>query len=122
VIGWGSIVYGAGLSALAAAVGIRLLLRERRPAVLLSAAAAAAVGALAWNAILHRLEADEFFVDAPIAVFPVSWQDTGSAVFAAAAASVALGFGALRASTAFVLAQTALVCGLAALLVDVYLY
>ena len=58
----------------------------------------------------------------PFFVFPVSFEDTGSGVFAAAFSAVALGFGPLRAATAQRLALAVVTCGLAALLVDVYLY
>lgn len=122
MIGWGSIAYGAALSALLAAVVVAGLMRERRPAVLISAAAAAAAGPLAWNAILHDVGGDRFFHDAPVVVFPVSYQDTSSGVFATAAAALILGFGAMRASSARQLALAALLCGVAALVVDVYLY
>ena len=122
MIGWGSIAYGAALSALLAAIVVALAMRERRPAVLVSAALAAAAGPLAWNAILHDVGGDRFFHDAPVVVFPVSYQDTGSGVFATAAAALILGFGALRASSARQLALAALLCGVSALVVDVYLY
>ena len=122
MIGWGSIAYGAALSALLAAIVVALVMRERRPAVLVSAAFAAALGPLAWNAILHDVGGDRFFHDAPITVFPVSYQDTGSGVFATAAAALILGFGALRAATARTLALASLLCGVSALLVDIYLY
>jgi hypothetical protein len=55
-------------------------------------------------------------------VLPASWQDTGSGVFATAAAALVLGLGPLRAATGRRVALVALVCGLAAFLVDVYLY
>ena len=121
-IGWGSIAYGAALAALLAGVAVALLMRERRPAVLVSAALAAAAGPVAWNAILHDVGGDRFFHDAPIVVFPVSYQDTGSGVFAAAAAVLILGFGALRAASGRTLALASLLCGVSALLVDIYLY
>jgi hypothetical protein len=122
MIGWGSILYGAALSAVAAAVLVAFVLRARRVAVIVTGAAAAALGPLAWNAILHMVDASGFFVDAPIAVFPVSWQDTGSGVFALAAAFLLLTLGPMRAATGAVVARAAIACGLAALVVDVYLY
>lgn len=122
MISWGSIAYGAALSAAAAAAVVALVLRERRPVVLLAAALAAAVGPLAWNAILHDTGGDGFFVDAPFAVLPASWQDTGSGVFATAAAVLVLGLGPLRAASGRRVALVALACGIAAFLVDVYLY
>jgi hypothetical protein len=122
VIGWFSIAYGAALSALVAGAAVRFLLHERRVPVIVFAAASAAVGPIAWNSILHHVGGHGFFVDAPIIVFPISWQDTGSGVFATAAASVILGFGALRTSSARALLHATLACGIAALLVDIYLY
>jgi hypothetical protein len=75
-----------------------------------------------WNAILHATHADQFFHDAPIPVFPISWQDTGSGVFTIAVAAILLGFGPVRTQPARRLAQLALLAGLGALLVDIYLY
>jgi hypothetical protein len=121
MLGWGSIAYGAVLSGIVAAVGVRFLLRERRPSVLLIAALSALLAPFAWNSILRHTGGD-FLVDAPIVVFPISFQDTGSGVFTVALASLALGFGPLRAATGQRLALTAAVCGAAALLVDIYLY
>ena len=86
------------------------------------AAVASAVGPFVWNAILRDAGGNGFFVDAPVAVMPASWQDTGSGVFAAALSGVALGSTVLRASSGRRVALAALVCGLAAFLVDVYLY
>ena len=79
-------------------------------------------GPLFWNAILHRVGASEFFVDAPIAVMPASWQDTGSGVFTVAVAALVLGFGPGGNDAGRRVAWLALLCGLAAFLVDVYLY
>lgn len=119
---WGVIAYGAALSAVAAAVLVGLAGRERSPVVLGCAAVSAVLGALGWNAILHATHADQFFHDAPIPVFPISWQDTGSGVFSVAAAVVLLGFGPMRASPSRRLAFLAVLKGLGALLVDIYLY
>jgi hypothetical protein len=121
MISWAQIFYGAGLSALATGLLVALL-RPRRLATILGAAAAAAAGAVAWNAILRATHASTFFTDAPIVVLPASWQDTGSGVFAMAAATLVLGFGPQRAEPARRLAVTALLTGLGAFLVDVYLY
>jgi hypothetical protein len=122
VISWETILYGAALSAAAAAAAVALVGRERRIGVIVAAAVAGAAGPLAWNAILHDVGANGFFVDAPVSVLPASWQDTGSGVFALAAAALVLGFGPLRVTTGFALARASVACGLAAFLVDVYLY
>ena len=122
MLSWGVIGYGAALSAvLSAVLAVVIAVRERRPWVLVSVAGAL-LGAVAWNAILRATRADQFFHDAPIPLFPVSWQDTGSGVLSVAVAAVLLGFGAMRADPARRLAVLAVLAGLAALLVDVYLY
>jgi hypothetical protein len=122
MLSWGVIGYGAALSALAAAVLAALAGRERRPTVLVCAAVAALLGAVAWNAILHATHANQFFHDAPIPVFPISWQDTGSGVFTVALAALLLGFGPVRAEPARRLAVLTMLAGLGALLTDIYLY
>jgi hypothetical protein len=118
---WGAVAYGVALSGLLAALAMAVLLGERRRAVLVTAGLAAAAAPLAWDLILRDTGGD-FFVDAPGYVFPVSYEDTGSGVFAAALSALVLGFGPLRAATGQRLALAAAFCGLAALLVDIYLY
>ena len=121
MLSWATIGYGAALSAVLAAV-LALALRERRRVVLLGVAIGAAGGPLAWNAILRVTNANQFFVDAPIVVFPVSWQDTGSGVFAIAAIALILGLAALPTGSARRATTLALLGGISALLVDIYLY
>ncbi|MEV6056395.1 hypothetical protein [Streptomyces sp. NPDC052107] len=57
-----------------------------------------------------------------MAVFPISWQDTGSGVFTLAAASLGYGLGPLAAQPARTGIRYALLAAVAALLVDIYLY
>jgi uncharacterized membrane protein (UPF0136 family) len=122
MLSWGVIAYGAAASALLAVALVALAARQRSPAVLLTVAAGAAAGPAAWNAILRATGGDQFFVDAPIPVFPVSWQDTGSGVFALAGLAVLLGLGPLRAQPSREVAVVALLGALGALLIDIYLY
>ncbi|WP_369021739.1 hypothetical protein [Paenarthrobacter ureafaciens] len=122
MLAWTTITYGAAVSALGALILVLLLARERRPFTLVSVAAGAFAGPLAWNAILRAVNAPQFFVDAPIPAFPVSWQDTGSAVFAFAALALTLGLGALRAGPGRHLVLLAGLGAVAALVVDVFLY
>ena len=122
MIDWGQICYGAALSAIAASALLAGATRGRRPSVIVTGALAAAAGPVAWNAILRAAHGDQFFTDAPIAVFPVSWQDTGSGVFAFAVAAILYGIGPLRAEPARRTVAYGLLAGLAALLVDIYLY
>ena len=121
MIGWDRILYGAALSALFAVGGLAVL-GTRRIAILATAGVSALVAPIGWNAVLRATHAREFFTDAPLDAFPVSWQDTGSGVVTVAVAAVLLGLGALRAAPARRAVLLALGAGLAALLVDVYLY
>src|SRR4051812_36668028 len=95
MLSWSTILYGATLSAVGAAILVPLAHRPRRVAVTLSAAASAFLGPLAWNIILRAAHGSSFFHDAPLAGFPISWQDTGSGIFTIAAATAVLGLGAL---------------------------
>ena len=122
MISWATILYGAALSALAGAALVYAVRRDRRLDVVAAAALASAAGPFLWNAILHGVEGREFFVDAPVAVMPASWQDTGSGVFAIAAAALIFGLGPLGGERGRRVVVLALLCGLAAFLVDVYLY
>jgi hypothetical protein len=66
--------------------------------------------------------ANQFFTDAPLRLLPASWQDIGSGVFALAAAAVLLGIGPLATAPARRTIGLAVLCGLAAFMVDIYLY
>ncbi|GAC1384061.1 MAG: hypothetical protein NVSMB43_24570 [Pseudarthrobacter sp.] len=122
MLAWTTISYGAALSALVALVLVFLAARERRPATLIAVAVGAFAGPFAWNAILRAVNAPQFFVDAPLPVFPVSWQDTGSGVFAFATLALVLGVGPLRSTPALRLVLLAGLGAIAALVVDVFLY
>jgi hypothetical protein len=122
MISWSTIAYGAALSALLAGVLAASTARGTRVAAGLGAAVGAAAGPVTWNAILRATHANTFFTDAPISAMPASWQDTGSGVFALAATAIILGFGPLRALPAYRTIMLALLAGIAAFLVDVYLY
>jgi hypothetical protein len=122
MLSWASVLYGAALSAVVAGVALAALARPRRLTVILTAVLATAIGPLGWNAILRATHASQFFTDAPLRLLPASWQDTGSGVFALAATAVLLGVGPLAAAPARRTIGLAALCGLAAFLVDVYLY
>ena len=123
MIGWGQVFYGAALTTVITAVVFAVILRERSLHVVLPALVAAFLGPLTWNAILHRAatDVDAFFVDIPFKPFPVSWQDTGSGVFALATASLLFGIG-LRDERAGRVLGLALTVAVVAFLVDIYLY
>ncbi|HET6213279.1 MAG TPA: hypothetical protein VFE14_10450 [Micromonosporaceae bacterium] len=110
------------MSAAGAGVLVAAVARGQRLAAGVGAALGAAAGPIAWNTILRATHADTFFTDAPLTVLPASWQDTGSGVFALAVTALVLGFGALAGGPARRVTGYALLAGLAAFLVDVYLY
>ncbi len=122
MLSWASILYGAALSAVVAGAALAALARPRQPAVILTGVLATAAGPLGWNAILRATHASQFFTDAPLRLLPASWQDTGSGVFALAVTAVVLGVGPLAAAPTRRTIGLAVLCGLAAFLVDVYLY
>ncbi|SEP84199.1 hypothetical protein SAMN05444745_102174 [Arthrobacter sp. OV608] len=122
MLAWTTISYGAALSAVAGLVFVFLLGRERRPGTLMAVAVGAFAGPFAWNAVLRAVDAPQFFVDAPLPVFPVSWQDTGSGVFAFAVLALVLGMGPLRSAPAQRVILLAGLGSIAALVVDVFLY
>ena len=121
MISWGTIIYGAVLSSVVAAA-VLLALGERRAGFLAVGSLAALVAPIGWNAVLRATHAREFFTDAPISVMPASWQDTGSGVATLALASLLLAVALPREPLRRAVLRTALVCGLVAFLVDVYLY
>jgi uncharacterized membrane protein len=121
VISWGTILYGAVLSA-AFAAGALLALGERRAGVLTVGTVGALMGPIGWNAVLRATHAREFFTDAPIGLLPASWQDTGSGVVTVALATLLLAAVVPREPLRRAVLRTAVVCGVVAFLVDVYLY
>ncbi len=119
MLSWSTIAYGAALSgALAFVLTYGTVRRVSSAALGLGAAVAGPVG---WNAVLRATHAREFFTDAPIAVVPASWQDLGSGVATFAVAAALLGVGPLADNGRRAVALAAL-AGLAAFVVDVYLY
>lgn len=122
MLSWGEIAGGAALSAVLAVLLVLAAARDRRPGTLATVAAGAILGPVAWNAILRATNANQFFTDAPISFFPISWQDTGSGVFTLAALALLLGLGPLRAAPGRRVALVAGLGALGALLIDIYLY
>lgn len=122
MLSWSTITYGAALSAVGAGILVAAAARPRRVPVIATAVASAFGGPLAWNAILRATGGTSFFHDAPIAAFPISWQDTVSGVFTFAVSALLLGLGAMARDPARRLLFVAALAALPALLVDVYLY
>ncbi len=119
----GSMLYGAGLSAIVAVALLGGLARVRRPAVLITAGLAAFLMPLWWNSILRWTGATQAFShDLPFRPFPVSWQDTGSGMFTLAGAAVALTLIAGTHEPAPATLKLASWTALAAFLIDIYTY
>jgi len=119
----GSMLYGAGLSAIVAVVLVGGLARVRQPAVLITAGLAAFLMPLWWNSILRWTGATQAFShDLPFRPFPVSWQDTGSGMFSLAGAAIALTLSVSRREPARTTTKLALWTALAAFLIDIYTY
>ena len=119
----GSMLYGAGLSAVLAVVLVGGVARVRRPTVLLTAGVTAFLMPLWWNSILRWTGATEAFShDLPFRPFPVSWQDTGSGMFTLAGATIALTLTAGAREPARNTIRLALWTALAAFLIDIYTY
>jgi hypothetical protein len=114
--------YGAALSAVLAVTLLAYAAKDRRRSTLVTAALSALVMPVAWNLILRLTGATAAFShDLPFRPFPVSWQDTGTAVFTLAGAFVAFTLPSAAAPARTVL-RLALWTALATFLVDIYLY
>ncbi len=85
-----AMLFGAFSSAILATLATAVLLRptRRQPLLLLTAALSAFTGPLTWKSILRATGATGAFShDIPFRPFPISWQYTGSGVFALAVPS-----------------------------------
>ena len=122
MITWTVLAYGAALTALAAGLLVWFVGKERDPGLVALIVVTAVAAVVGWNSILQVTSADQFFTDLPGKVFPISWQDFGSGLFALAAVALILGFGPRRADPARKVMTLAGLAGLGALLVDMYLY
>ena len=81
VLPWSHILYGS-LIGPAVGVGALWAARERETRTLAVVAVAASAGTWLWNTMLNVRHATSVDGDIPFRPFPISWQDTGTAVFA----------------------------------------
>jgi hypothetical protein len=89
VVEWSSLAYGATAGPLLGAA-VLWLRGQRNRAALGVAAVGAAAGTVLWNTMLNIRNATTIDGDIPFRLFPISWQDTGTTVFAFACATLAL--------------------------------
>ncbi len=94
-----------------------------RGSVLVTAGISALLVPMWWNLSLRWTGTiGAFSRDLPFRVFRVSWQDTGSGMFTLAGAGVALAVGVGVREPAGRVARLALLIALSAFLIDIYLY
>ena len=118
--GWGTIAYGAVITAALATAGVFVFGNERRGRVALLAGLVSGLAVVGWNAAVRATDATGLLAEASLELFPVSWRDGGAGLTALAATMVVLGCGPRRAARAGHLVLLGLLCGVAALLIGVY--
>ena len=89
VLPWSHVLFGS-LVGPALAVVLLWVAKERRPLTWAIVALAACAGTWVWNAMLNIRHASVVDGDIPFKPFPISWQDTGTAVFSFTAITLAL--------------------------------
>lgn len=99
-----------------AALAVRPWARER--ATFIVAGAAAMLGMMAWNGVLHITDTASLNVDAP--VIALSWQDVGSGIWAFTVTALILGLFYRRDTPAQRVVAAAGVAGLVAMVFDIF--
>lgn len=89
VLPWSRILFGSIVGPVAGAI-VLWLLHERDRRTLLTAAAGVFTGTWLWNLMLNVRHATTIDGDIPFKPFPISWQDTGTGIFALAIATTLL--------------------------------
>jgi Family of unknown function (DUF6518) len=119
VLPWSHIVVGSLVGPL---VGVAALwvLRERDRQTLVVVAVAVCAGTWLWNAMLNVRHATVIDGDIPFKPFPISWQDTGTGIFAFAFATFALLATVHRSTPGHRTLKVAGIAAAAAFLIDVY--
>jgi hypothetical protein len=119
VLPWSHILFG---SLVGPAVGVVALwfAGEREPRTLAATALSVCAGTWLWNTMLNVRHAAVIDVDIPFRPFPISWQDTGTAVFSFAATSLVLLATTHRNQPGRRTLKIAGIATLAALIMDIY--
>lgn len=119
VLSWWWLLFGAIVGPLVAAVALWITgVRSRRS--LAVAGAGVLVGTVVWNVMLNVRQAVEIDVDVPFVLFPISWQDAGTGVFAFAFTTAALLSSVHRDQPGHRTLKVAGVAAMTALIIDVY--
>ena len=119
VLPWSHVLFGSIVGPL---VGIAALwaLRERHRPTLAISAVAVFAGTWLWNGMLNVRHATMIDGDIPFKPFPISWQDTGTGIFAFAFTTTALLATISRHQPGHRTLKIAGIAAIAAFLMDVY--
>jgi hypothetical protein len=119
VLQWNRVLFGSLIGPLFAVVALWVA-RERQPRTLLITAAGVCAGTWLWNAMLNIRHANVIDGDIPFAAFPISWQDTGTGVFAFGFATAGLLATVNRNQPGHRTLRFAGIASVAALVMDIY--
>ena len=119
VLPWSHVLYGS-LVGPALGIGVLWLLRERAVRTLAVVALSACAGTWLWNGMLNIRHAGVIDGDIPFKPFPISWQDTGTTIFAFAAIALALLATVHRNEPGNRTLKVAGIASIAVLLVDIF--
>ncbi len=119
VLPWGRVLFGSLIGPLVGVAALWLA-KERQPSTLLITAAGVCTGTWLWNAMLNIRRANVIDGDIPFTPFPISWQDTGTGVFAFAFAAGALLATVNRNQPGHRTIKLAGIAAAAALVMDIY--
>lgn len=121
VLPWSTVIAGSIVGALAG-TGVLWALGERAPQTLIATALAVFAGTFLWNFMLNVRHAGVIDGDIPFALFPISWQDTGTGIFSFGAAALTLMATTHRNEPGRHTLKVAGLAALTAFLIDVYFW
>jgi hypothetical protein len=119
VVPWSQLLFGS-LFGPAVGVAVLWILGEQRLRTLATVAGAVFAGTWLWNLMLNVRSATVIDGDIPFRLFPISWQDIGTGIFALAFAAVALTATVHRNEPGHRTLKVAGIAAVAAFLTDVY--
>jgi hypothetical protein len=119
VLPWSQILFGS-LVGPAAGIAALWLARERDRRILTISGLSVCAGTWLWNSMLNVRHANVIDGDIPFRPFPISWQDTGTAVFSFATLTLILLATTGRDQPGHRTLKTAGIASIAALLMDIY--
>ena len=119
VLPWSHILYGSLIGPVVG-VAVLWLLGERNRSSLIAAAVGVCAGTWLWNFMLNVRHASVIDGDIAFKPFPISWQDTGTAIFSFAFAAALLLATSHRNQPGHRTLKIAAIAAAAALILDIY--